>query len=86
MVFAVQEINQNSTLLPGVKLGYRMLNNCGRYPWALQHALSLVGGNMQSCNFTFSVSSLASEPLGETASTTYSDILPPCPVSMKKSK
>ncbi|KAL7401088.1 hypothetical protein ABVT39_022683 [Epinephelus coioides] len=55
MAFAVEEINRNSTLLPGVKLGYRILDSCARYPWALQVALSLVGGDTQSCNFTASV-------------------------------
>nr|XP_046244998.1 extracellular calcium-sensing receptor-like [Scatophagus argus] len=48
MVFAVEEINRNSTLLPGVKLGYRILDSCSRYPWALQAALSLVGGDTNS--------------------------------------
>ncbi|XP_018555890.1 LOW QUALITY PROTEIN: extracellular calcium-sensing receptor-like [Lates calcarifer] len=55
MAFAVEEINRNSTLLPGVKLGYRIFDSCSRYPWALQHALSLVGGDTQSCNLTASV-------------------------------
>ncbi|XP_035768290.1 extracellular calcium-sensing receptor-like [Neolamprologus brichardi] len=45
MAFAVEEINQNSALLPGIKLGYHILDSCGRYPWALQSALSLVGGD-----------------------------------------
>ncbi|KAL7399979.1 hypothetical protein ABVT39_004640 [Epinephelus coioides] len=55
MAYAVEEINRNSTLLPGVKLGYHILDSCARYPWALQVALSLVGGDTQSCNFTASV-------------------------------
>ncbi|XP_044059696.1 extracellular calcium-sensing receptor-like isoform X2 [Siniperca chuatsi] len=68
MAFAVEEINRNSTLLPGVKLGYRILDSCFRYPWALQVALSLVGGDAHSCNFTASTSSSAAyEQLGETA-------------------
>ncbi|XP_073342206.1 extracellular calcium-sensing receptor-like [Pagrus major] len=52
MAFAVEEINRNSTLLPGVKLGYRILDSCFRYPWALQGALSMVGGDTHSCNLT----------------------------------
>ncbi|XP_069390530.1 extracellular calcium-sensing receptor-like [Paralichthys olivaceus] len=47
--FAVDEINGNSSLLPGVKLGYSLVDSCSRYPWALQDALSLVGGNTRSC-------------------------------------
>nr|XP_029136908.1 extracellular calcium-sensing receptor-like [Labrus bergylta] len=49
MVFAVEEINRNNTLLPGVKLGYRILDSCFLYPWALQGAMSLVGGDTHSC-------------------------------------
>ncbi|XP_073342345.1 extracellular calcium-sensing receptor-like [Pagrus major] len=36
MAFAVEEINRNSTLLPGVKLGYHILDSCGIYPWSLR--------------------------------------------------
>ncbi|XP_074496917.1 extracellular calcium-sensing receptor-like [Sebastes fasciatus] len=49
MTFAVDEINRNSTLLPGVKLGYRILDICFHSRWALQVALSLVGGDALSC-------------------------------------
>ncbi|XP_074535922.1 extracellular calcium-sensing receptor-like [Halichoeres trimaculatus] len=49
IVFAVEEINNSTTLLPGVKLGYRIVDSCGRPPWALQAALSLVGGESSSC-------------------------------------
>ncbi|XP_070762467.1 extracellular calcium-sensing receptor-like [Enoplosus armatus] len=68
MAFAVEEINRNSTLLPGVRLGYRILDSCSRYPWALQVALSLVGGDAHSCNLIASTScSAAYEQPGETA-------------------
>lgn len=52
MVFAVEEINLNTELLPGVKLGYYIFDSCGKPPWALQAALSLVGGDRTSCNST----------------------------------
>uniref|UniRef100_UPI0037E76C9E extracellular calcium-sensing receptor-like n=1 Tax=Semicossyphus pulcher TaxID=241346 RepID=UPI0037E76C9E len=63
MVFAVEEINRNHTLLPGVKLGYRILDSCSLYPWALQGAMSLVGGDAHSCSLTASTPrSAAYEP------------------------
>ncbi|XP_031729345.1 extracellular calcium-sensing receptor-like, partial [Anarrhichthys ocellatus] len=68
MMFAVEEINRNSTLLPGVKLGYRILDSCASSYWAQQVALSLVGGDAQSCNLTPSTprSAAYGQP-GETA-------------------
>ncbi|XP_036934069.1 extracellular calcium-sensing receptor-like [Acanthopagrus latus] len=50
MAFAVEEINHHSTLLPGVKLGYHILDSCGIYPWSLQSAMSMVGGDTQHCD------------------------------------
>ncbi|KAF7653756.1 hypothetical protein LDENG_00079000 [Lucifuga dentata] len=52
MMFAVEEINLNTTLLPGVRLGYRILDSCGQHPWATQGALSMVGRESTSCNLT----------------------------------
>ncbi|XP_075956756.1 extracellular calcium-sensing receptor-like [Anarhichas minor] len=52
MVFAVEEINHSTTLLPGVKLGYHIRDSCGLPLWAMQAALSLVGGDSASCNST----------------------------------
>uniref|UniRef100_H3BZ05 Olfactory receptor C family, r1 n=1 Tax=Tetraodon nigroviridis TaxID=99883 RepID=H3BZ05_TETNG len=49
MVFTVEEINRDATLLPGVRLGYRIRDTCSRYPWALDGALSLVTGGLSSC-------------------------------------
>ncbi|XP_056297280.1 extracellular calcium-sensing receptor-like [Pseudoliparis swirei] len=50
MMFAVEEINHSTMLLPGVKLGYHILDSCGLPPWALQTALSLVGGDNAMCS------------------------------------
>ncbi|XP_028275894.1 extracellular calcium-sensing receptor-like [Parambassis ranga] len=75
MAFAVEEINRNSTLLPGVKLGYHILDSCSRYPWALQGALSLVGGDALRCTVSDSTPPLpGGQPvpliIGDVASTT----------------
>nr|AEB77795.1 olfactory receptor family C subfamily 15 member 1 [Salmo salar] len=48
LVFAVDEINRNPFLLPGIQLGYRILDSCNQHPWSLRGALSLVsGGNIR---------------------------------------
>ncbi|KAA8594346.1 hypothetical protein FQN60_005180 [Etheostoma spectabile] len=52
MVFALEEINHSTTLLPGVKLGYYIHDSCGVALWAMQAALSLVGGDSANCNST----------------------------------
>uniref|UniRef100_A0A3B4AAK1 G-protein coupled receptors family 3 profile domain-containing protein n=1 Tax=Periophthalmus magnuspinnatus TaxID=409849 RepID=A0A3B4AAK1_9GOBI len=44
MVFAVEEINRDLSLLPGVKLGYRLLDSCDQVHTSLQSVLSLVSG------------------------------------------
>ncbi|XP_046907861.1 extracellular calcium-sensing receptor-like [Hypomesus transpacificus] len=44
MVFAVDEINRDPFLLPGLRLGYRILDSCIMHPWCLRGALSLVAG------------------------------------------
>ncbi|XP_059931412.1 extracellular calcium-sensing receptor-like [Gadus macrocephalus] len=49
MEFAVEEINRNPLILPGVKLNYRILDDCGLHPWVLHGAFSLVGGERESC-------------------------------------
>ncbi|XP_072313075.1 extracellular calcium-sensing receptor-like [Eucyclogobius newberryi] len=48
LIYAVEEIN-HERLLPGVKVGYQILDGCGRPPWDLQAVLSLVGGDAKSC-------------------------------------
>lgn len=45
MVFAIEEINRNPRLLPGVKLGYRILDSCDHVHTSLQSAFSLMNGS-----------------------------------------
>lgn len=42
MVFAVEEINRNSSLLPGVELGYRIMDSCDHVHTSLKALFSLV--------------------------------------------
>ncbi|KAK7905203.1 hypothetical protein WMY93_017810 [Mugilogobius chulae] len=56
MIYAVEEINRSKRLLPGVKMGYQILDGCGKPPWALQVILSLVGGDAKSCTVEKSAS------------------------------
>ncbi|XP_034024680.1 extracellular calcium-sensing receptor [Thalassophryne amazonica] len=49
MMFAVEEINRSTKLLPSVRLGYRILDSCALHPWALNGALSLIAGGSSSC-------------------------------------
>uniref|UniRef100_A0A3P9B084 Extracellular calcium-sensing receptor-like n=1 Tax=Maylandia zebra TaxID=106582 RepID=A0A3P9B084_9CICH len=42
MVFAVEEINRNSSLLPGVKLGYQIMDSCDHVHTSLKVLFSLV--------------------------------------------
>ncbi|XP_056466463.1 extracellular calcium-sensing receptor-like [Gadus chalcogrammus] len=48
MEFAVEEINRSPLILPGVKLNYRILDDCGLNPWVLHGAFSLVGGETEN--------------------------------------
>uniref|UniRef100_A0A8C2WLU8 Olfactory receptor C family, u1 n=1 Tax=Cyclopterus lumpus TaxID=8103 RepID=A0A8C2WLU8_CYCLU len=48
MVFAVEEINRNLSLLPGVHLGYRIMDSCDHVQTGLKALLSLVNRSTQS--------------------------------------
>lgn len=43
MIFAISEINKNPEMLPNVKLGYKIYDNCGTMD-ILRAALALVSG------------------------------------------
>nr|XP_046245282.1 extracellular calcium-sensing receptor-like [Scatophagus argus] len=44
MIFAIEEINNSSELLPGIKLGYQIHDSCDAVPLALQEAFELLNG------------------------------------------
>ncbi|KAB5574666.1 hypothetical protein PHYPO_G00211620 [Pangasianodon hypophthalmus] len=58
MVFAIEEINRNPRLLPGVKLGYRILDSCDHVHTSLQSAFSLVNGSSLPQTESFAARSL----------------------------
>ncbi|XP_076853598.1 extracellular calcium-sensing receptor-like [Brachyhypopomus gauderio] len=47
-MFAVEEINNSSSLLPGITLGYKIYDTCGSKAVGVQVAMALVNGNDKS--------------------------------------
>lgn len=44
MVFAIEEINNSTELLPGIKLGYQIHDSCTAVPVAIHVAFQLING------------------------------------------
>lgn len=68
MMFAIEEINNSSNLLPGVTLGYRIFDSCPSIPLSIRASLNLMnryerGGD--SCSKLSNVHAV----IGETTST-----------------
>ncbi|KAK2847796.1 hypothetical protein Q7C36_009478 [Tachysurus vachellii] len=48
LIYAVEEINNSSSLLPGVSLGYKIFDTCGSPAHGVKVAMALVNGNENS--------------------------------------
>ncbi|XP_035381387.1 extracellular calcium-sensing receptor-like [Electrophorus electricus] len=53
LMFAVEEINNSSSLLPGVSLGYKIYDTCTSKAVGVQMAMALVNGNEKSVSNEF---------------------------------
>ncbi|XP_040902046.1 extracellular calcium-sensing receptor-like [Toxotes jaculatrix] len=68
MMFAIEEINNSSELLPGVTLGYRIFDSCPSIPLSIRASLNLMNRHETgegSCNKLSNVHAV----IGETTST-----------------
>ncbi|KAK2847785.1 hypothetical protein Q7C36_009467 [Tachysurus vachellii] len=66
MVFAIEEINNRTDILPGVKLGYKIYDSCGSVEMAIRASLSLVNGHgenttLKSCSNPETVQAIIAE-------------------------
>uniref|UniRef100_A0A8C9WLI0 Extracellular calcium-sensing receptor-like n=1 Tax=Scleropages formosus TaxID=113540 RepID=A0A8C9WLI0_SCLFO len=52
MVFAIEEINNNTELLPGISLGYQIYDSCSSIALALRSAMSLINGFQEAISDT----------------------------------
>ncbi|XP_053278610.1 extracellular calcium-sensing receptor-like [Pleuronectes platessa] len=84
MIFAIEEINNSSNLLPGVKLGYYIYDSCASVPMAAHLAFQLTNGqdpefslgNDHNCSQSGMVMAIVGES-GSTPSISMSRVLGP---------
>ncbi|XP_048837901.1 extracellular calcium-sensing receptor-like [Brienomyrus brachyistius] len=50
MIFAIDEINNSSEILPGVSLGYRIYDSCPSIPLSVRASLALMNGHEEETN------------------------------------
>ncbi|XP_028649103.2 extracellular calcium-sensing receptor-like [Erpetoichthys calabaricus] len=72
IMFCLEQINNNTDLLPGVSLGYKIYDSCSSMPMAMSAAMALVNGNEETVylNRTCSKTSTAEAIIGLSDSST----------------
>ncbi|XP_065138717.1 olfactory receptor CJ1 [Paramisgurnus dabryanus] len=73
MIFAIEEINNSTHLLPGFTLGYRIYGSCPSIPLSVRASLALMNGQTESeksCKSPATVQAV----IGDTTSTSTIDI------------
>ncbi|XP_023207678.1 extracellular calcium-sensing receptor-like [Xiphophorus maculatus] len=82
MIFAIEQINNSTELLPGVKLGYQIYDPCASIPVAMHAAIQLLNGNDSvfnsgdNCSHSGVVMAVVGE-FGSTASMSISRVTVP---------
>ncbi|XP_052438176.1 extracellular calcium-sensing receptor isoform X3 [Carassius gibelio] len=73
MIFAIEEINNSTDILPGFVLGYRVYGSCPSVPLSVGASLALMNGQMEAEDSCVSPSTVQAV-IGETTSTSTIDI------------
>ncbi|KAI7802884.1 extracellular calcium-sensing receptor [Triplophysa rosa] len=73
MMFAIEEINNSTDLLPGFTLGYRIYGSCPSIPLSVGASLALMNGQMEAEESCQSPSTIQAV-IGDTTSTSTIDI------------
>ncbi|XP_061074233.1 extracellular calcium-sensing receptor-like [Conger conger] len=68
MIFAIEEINNNSKILPGISLGYRIYDSCPSIPLSVRASLALMNGPEEGTKTCLRLSTVHAV-IGETTST-----------------
>ncbi|XP_053534153.1 extracellular calcium-sensing receptor-like [Ictalurus punctatus] len=69
MVFAIEEINNRTDILPGISLGYKIYDTCGLVEMTTRASLSLVNGEKNKTSVSCSKIETVQAIIGESSST-----------------
>ncbi|XP_053356457.1 extracellular calcium-sensing receptor-like [Clarias gariepinus] len=69
MLFAIEEINNRTDILPGITLGYKIYDSCGSLEMATRASLSLINGNEENTVMSCSKPDRVQAIIGQTSST-----------------